>query len=326
MNTSRFLLAAATVAICTLNAAAEPANPPIPTLHKTAVTPKVQQPAKSHKNLRGWDHLFKQLVKYGVDADEFAAIFSDSRMPSFDGLTFSVRPREAQSLYRGHQVAERNTRAIKFFEENAEYFEQAYQRFGVDPAVILAIIQVESNAGAFTGKSRVIYGLARLAAASDPQNIERVYQQARRKDQTITRQQVADRAQYLEDTFLPHVAGTVQLSKHIGIDPLELKGSHSGAIGLCQFLPGNVISYGIDADDDGFVNVFQAPDAILSTANFLASYGWSDKTTSVSEKRAIIWNYNRSEPYIDTVLSIASSHRARVLAMLRGGSRTNDRG
>lgn len=325
MKTSRFLLTTASIALFTQSALAESANPIVPTLHKTAVTSNTQASAKVHQNLRGWEHLFKQLVKYGVDADEFAAIFKDSRMPTFDGLTFSVRPREPQSIYRGHQVAQRNTRALKFFEENAEYFEQAYQRFGVDPAVILAIIQVESNAGAFTGKSRVIYGLARLAAASDPKNIERVYQQARRKDPTITRQQVADRAQYLEDTFLPHVAGTVQLSKHIGIDPLEMKGSHSGAIGLCQFLPGNVISYGIDADDDGFVNIFQAPDAILSTANFLASYGWSAKTTSAAEKRAIVWNYNRSEPYIDTVLNIANAHRARVFTVLRG-TRVSDKG
>jgi membrane-bound lytic murein transglycosylase B len=41
-----------------------------------------------------------------------------------------------------------------------------------------------------------------------------------------------------------------------GFDPLTLLGSIYGAIGLCQFIPSNILPYGIDADHDGRIDLF----------------------------------------------------------------------
>ncbi len=47
------------------------------------------------------------------------------------------------------------------------------------------------------------------------------------------------------------------------------------------------------------------PDAIISVANFLKEHGWQTNLTDF-EKRMVIWHYNRSSVYIDTVLAVAA--------------------
>jgi membrane-bound lytic murein transglycosylase B len=47
-----------------------------------------------------------------------------------------------------------------------------------------------------------------------------------------------------------------------------------GAFGLPQFLPSSVLSYGVDADGNGQIDLFMIQDAIFSTANFLVNHGY----------------------------------------------------
>jgi len=47
------------------------------------------------------------------------------------------------------------------------------------------------------------------------------------------------------------------------------------------------------------------PDAIMSVANFLKEHGWRPGLTD-DEKRAVIWHYNHSSVYVDTVLAVAA--------------------
>ena len=50
---------------------------------------------------------------------------------------------------------------------------------------------------------------------------------------------------------------------------------------------------------------YASQDAIFSVAHFFAAHGWKDDL-SIEEKRAIIWRYNKSDPYIDTVLKLGA--------------------
>ena len=118
---------------------------------------------------------------------------------------------------------------------------------------------------------------------------------------------VSARAQWLEDTFLPHTAATVVLAQILGIHPLELKGSSAGAIGLPQFLPGNYFRFGIDGNRSGDINLEHPADAILSLANYLAESGWNKPKLSSKEQRTVIWHYNHSDAYIDAVLGLAKA-------------------
>jgi membrane-bound lytic murein transglycosylase B len=51
-------------------------------------------------------------------------------------------------------------------------------------------------------------------------------------------------------------------------------GAKHGEVGHTQFLPGNVLRYGVDGDGDGRVDLTKQADALASTANFFAQKGW----------------------------------------------------
>jgi len=54
-----------------------------------------------------------------------------------------------------------------------------------------------------------------------------------------------------------------------------LHGSWAGAMGHMQFMPSTLLKYGVDADEDGRIDITKSlPDAFASAANYLSSVGW----------------------------------------------------
>ena len=97
------------------------------------------------------------------------------------------------------------------------------------------------------------------------------------------------------------------------INIFNIKGSFAGAFGIPQFLPSNYIKFGVDGNGDGKVSLFTMEDAVLSTANYLAGFGWK-AALPLPEKRKVIWNYNRSEAYVSAVLGVAEKLKSRNAA------------
>jgi membrane-bound lytic murein transglycosylase B len=76
--------------------------------------------------------------------------------------------------------------------------------------------------------------------------------------------------------FRGELENTLLLARKSSIDPLSLLGSFAGAVGLPQFMPGSILEYGVDFDNDGHIDLRNSPvDAIGSVANFLVNHGWS---------------------------------------------------
>ena len=123
----------------------------------------------------------------------------------------------------------------------------AEQRFGVDRYAIAAVWGVESDFGKATGKWYLPQALATL-----------VCQGSRRRD-------------YFKGEFL----STLKIIERGDLDPAELKGSWAGAFGQTQFMPSTYLRLAVDGDGDGRRNlVSSVPDALHSTANYLAKAGW----------------------------------------------------
>lgn len=122
----------------------------------------------------------------------------------------------------------------------------AEARDGVPGAVVVAIWGIESNFGGNVGDIPTIDALATLGF------------EGRRADWA--------RGQLI---------AALKILQRGDITRAEMVGSWAGAIGQTQFLPGNVLAYGVDADGDGHVDLWHsAPDVVASTANFLARVGW----------------------------------------------------
>ncbi len=93
------------------------------------------------------------------------------------------------------------------------------------------------------------------------------------------------------------------------LDPLEVKGSYAGAVGMCQFIPSSYLAFA--KSRKGLENWLSSKEeATLSIANYLSIHGWK-RRISADKKKKILWYYNHSEPYIETVLNVAQSLRKR---------------
>jgi membrane-bound lytic murein transglycosylase B len=135
----------------------------------------------------------------------------------------------------------------QFWNEHAEYLDRAEQEFGIPPELILGILGVETRYGQNTGSFRAIDALATIA-----------FDGARR-----------------QDFFRNELKELLLLAREKSVDPLVIKGSYAGAVGLPQFMPSSYRRYAIDYDGDGRVDLrTSAADAIGSVANYIREFGW----------------------------------------------------
>ncbi|MDP8994937.1 MAG: lytic murein transglycosylase [Pseudomonadota bacterium] len=119
------------------------------------------------------------------------------------------------------------------------------RRYGVDPAVLVAIWGKETSYGAVTGDFDLLNSLASLA-----------YEGRRR--------------QLFSDEFV----ATLKLIDR-GIPRARLRGSWAGATGHPQFLPSVYLRLAVDGDGDGRADIWSSEvDALASIANYLRNAGW----------------------------------------------------
>jgi membrane-bound lytic murein transglycosylase B len=150
--------------------------------------------------------------------------------------------------YRPRFLNERRIdRGVRFWQENRDTLVRARTFYGVPEEVIVAIIGVETEYGRNTGGFGVLEALATLA-----------FHYPRRAEFFRTE---------LEQFLL--------LARENQLDPLAVKGSFAGAIGIPQFMPGSQRRYAIDFDGDQRVDLScSVDDAIGSVARFLEQHGW----------------------------------------------------
>jgi len=256
-----------------------------------------------------WDYLIDKLAGDGVQRSRAVAAFRDPRVGPFEGLEFSIERRgEARAMYRGFLRPTSVAQAERCRAQYDDEFRAAEDQFDVPASVVSALLHVETHCGRNTGTQLVFGRLARLAMASDPANVRR---NIARHSKGVPRARTPDverrvrlRARELEGVFYPEVLALFHLADR-GIDPLSIRGSGSGAFGLPQFLPSSYLRFGVDGNGDGRVSLYDPADAIASAANYLARHGWRPGIAH-TKQRQVIWTYNHSDPYIDTVLTLAA--------------------
>lgn len=136
---------------------------------------------------------------------------------------------------------------VRFWQDNQAALDRARAFYGVPEEIIVAIIGVETEYGRNTGGFSVLEALATLAF------------------------HYPRRAEY----FRTELEQFLLLSRENKLDPLAVKGSFAGALGIPQFMPGSQRRYGIDFDGDQRVDLVDSvDDAIGSVARFLEQHGW----------------------------------------------------
>lgn len=260
------------------------------------------------RSAQSWKYLTDKLVADGTDPGRVRTAFDDRRVPPFTGLGFSIKPREPSSMYRRFRTTRSVGNARGCRNRLARELSRAQGEFGVPAGLITAILHIETHCGNNTGNSVVLHRLARLAMAAEPANVEdnvtrhtKGLAGERRREVEVS---VRQRARVLEEMFYPEVLATFQLATRLGLDPLGIRGSSSGAFGFPQFLPSSYLRFAVDGNGDGKVSLYDSADAVASVANYLVAHGWR-RNLSRSEMERVIWAYNHSDSYIDAVLYLA---------------------
>ena len=128
--------------------------------------------------------------------------------------------------------------------KNPGFYTALEKRYGVPAGVLIAIHGMETAFGGFMGDSNVMSAAATLAY------------DCRRSD-----------------FFTGHLMAGLKLVDQGALSPNSTGAKH-GEWGHTQFLLGNVLTYGVDGNGDGRVDLINITDAMSSTANFLRQKGW----------------------------------------------------
>jgi membrane-bound lytic murein transglycosylase B len=270
-----------------------------------------------------WQPLADRLVADGYNEQTIRTLFSRPEVQfepavmagKIAGIVRNQSSRSAVSgpldhsgVYRGFTNARVIARARAYMKENKALLEEARTGYGVPGEVVVSILLVETGLGRSTGRAIVFNRLASMALSQDLETI-RPYIDSR----IIT----ADREDYARnwcrkksEWAYNELKALLNYAGQSGVDPLGIKGSMYGAIGICQFMPSNVFSFGVDGDQNGRIDPFAKPDALHSIANYLRGHGWRKGMDRASQHR-IIFDYNHSTVYANTVLAMAEKIRGR---------------
>ena len=124
--------------------------------------------------------------------------------------------------------------------------ERIEQRYGVPAEIVVAVWGLESNFGASPGSKDVLRSLATLASIG-----------------------------YRPDYFSREFVTALGILQKGDVPRSDLRGSWAGAMGQTQFMPSSFEKYAVDFDGDGRRDIWRSlPDALASTANYLAKNGW----------------------------------------------------
>lgn len=209
------------------------------------------QPSSYQSRKEVKEFVAEMVKKHGFKRTELNRVFTQAQFQPAIVRAMDQPPESALGSWQAYRAIfikpERIEAGAQFWSRNAETLKRAATEFGVQEDVIIGIIGVETTFGRNIGTYRVIDALATLAF------------------------DYPKRGSY----FRGELENYLVFSREQGIDPLRIKGSYAGAIGIPQFMPGSYRRFGVDFDGDGQIDLAASPaDAIGSIGNFLKSHGW----------------------------------------------------
>ncbi len=146
-----------------------------------------------------------------------------------------------------YQFKKRVGGGIYFMHKFRKTLKRAYKKYGIPPEYITAIIGIESNYGVMRGDYFVFDRLVHLSFDKNDR-----------------------RAKF----YRKQLKSLLRLSAREKINPKDIRGSSSGAIGLAQFIPSTYKSFAVDFNKDGKKQMNNVVDAIGSIAYYFRRHHW----------------------------------------------------
>lgn len=248
----------------------------------------------------------KKLLQEGYGAAQVDALFASASTPLYKLVAGTFRIQESKLNYARFLEPGPVSLARRFMDEHRSTLSRAEKAYGVDPPVIAAILLVESGFGNGTGKTHVLSVFATFALMDQAATRNKIWAMLSPKDKKRwDREAFDERLLKRSEWAYGELRALLKLAQDHGLNPGSLNGSYMGAIGWPQFLPSSIVRYGADGNHDGRIDLYTSEDAIFSIANYLRGFGWPSAKTRAQQEE-VIYHYNRSRPYVQTILDVAA--------------------
>jgi membrane-bound lytic murein transglycosylase B len=262
--------------------------------------------SESDETTYPYQSLIHRLSQDGFDSEFLSNLLMDARAelnPSMLTTYLNLNSRETPGLYTQFFSPESILLSKKFLRQHLKVLRKAENRFHVEKEVIVAILLVESRFGENIGKYRVIPTLASMAIMNSPEHLQENYLTLQENNPGLSFEWMEDLAKRKAEWAYHELKCFLKIICHEAIDPLEVYGSYAGALGMPQFIPSSYLTFAVSRKS--FEKwLLNKEEAIYSIGNYLKSHGWK-RNLPIKKKKQILWYYNHSEPYIETILQVA---------------------
>lgn len=192
----------------------------------------------------------KMVSEDGYPRAELEAVLGEA---AIDPSVTRAMDRQYEALpwheYRQRFINDERVReGVAYWNRHQAVLRRAAREYGVPPAVVVALIGVETHFGTRMGGRRVLDSLVTLTA------------------------EYPRRSAY----FSAELRVFLNTARADNIAPESVTGSFAGAIGIPQFMPTSYREYAVDFNRNGRRDlVNENEDAIGSVGNYLKRHGWS---------------------------------------------------
>lgn len=195
------------------------------------------------------EFIAEMVKEYKFDASTLNQWFNEARLHQ-NILDAISRPAEGKPWYDYRPIFVNDARVrggVQFWKENAKIIDEVVAKYQVPPEILVAIVGVETRYGQHKGTYPVFDSLSTLAFAYPP------------------------RAKFFRSELKQYLL----MAREENFDPLSLKGSYAGAMGMPQFISSSFRNYAVDFDKNGQRDLWDSvADALGSVGNYFRRHGW----------------------------------------------------
>jgi len=222
-----------------------------------------------------FQQLLDGLERDGIEREKAVAFITNERViwyPKIAEKFQAGRTMEKSSTYNPY-LKFLEPDAIKkgrqFYNRNQAIFESVEIRFKIPAGILVGLLHIESKLGDNTGRYQAFGVLLSILRYSPDKN---------RKDWACKE---------------------IRAFLKADLPLFFTRSSYAGAFGIPQFLPSSYLTYGIDGNSDGVIDLNESADAIFSAANYLTKNGWAEIQTQS------LYHYNNSQKFVSCIVEYA---------------------
>jgi len=214
-----------------------------------AIPTLAQAPGKVQLKPDVEEFIGKMVEQHQFEEAALRQVFAQLKL--HDGVVKAISaPSTAKPWHEFRNIFVTPTRisgGLEFWQQHADLLVRARDIYGVPEEIIVSIIGVETIYGRRLGSFRVVDALYTLGF------------------------EMTERATF----FRGEMEQFLLLARENALDPLGIKGSFAGAMGMPQFIPTSYRRFAVDFDGDGKINLWDSTaDVIGSVAHYLHHFGW----------------------------------------------------